>query len=180
MPKKKKNLLLDIVASDQLTIELVFGKAVWEKFLEFQPDVEIVGVGNGPVCSYNGEYIENAKMVMRCNHYQKQTKSGEGRRKLVQNAMCNSFVSVAKSSEHHDCVFLYDWCRRAKVVLALESTDDRKQISKAIKAQQLTGDPIMSKICLPAKKCCRESLRSIVHAASTPLHSLCRQRESWD
>ena len=81
MSKKKKNLLMDIVTSDQLTIELVFGKAAWEKFLELQPDDEIVVVGNGPVCSYHGEYIENAKMVMRCNHYQEQTSSGEGRRK---------------------------------------------------------------------------------------------------
>ena len=83
MSKKKKNLLMDIVTSDQLAIELVFGKAAWEKFLELQPDDEIVVVGNGPVCSYHGEYIENAKMVMRCNHYQKQTKSGEGRREIA-------------------------------------------------------------------------------------------------
>ena len=96
---KKKNLLMDIVTSDQLTIELVFGKAAWEKFLELQPDDEIVVVGNGPVCSFHGEYIENAKMVMRRNHYQEQTSSGEGRRKMVQHAMCNSFVSMAKSSE---------------------------------------------------------------------------------
>ena len=81
MSKKKKNLLMDIVASDQLTIELVFGKAAWEKCLVLQPDDEFVVVGNGLVCSYHGERIDSAKMVMRCNHYQKQTKSGEGRRK---------------------------------------------------------------------------------------------------
>ena len=52
---KKKNLLMDIVTSDQLTIELVFGKAAWEKFLELQPDDEIAVVGNGPVRSYHGE-----------------------------------------------------------------------------------------------------------------------------
>ena len=96
---------MDIVTSDQLTIELVFGKAAWEKLQELQPDDEIVVVGNGPVCSYHGEYIENAKMVMRCNHYQEQTSSEGGRRKMVQNAMCNSFVSMAKSSENHDCGF---------------------------------------------------------------------------
>ena len=50
MSKKKTNLLMEIVTSDQLTIELVFGKAAWEKFLELQPDDEIVMVGNGPVC----------------------------------------------------------------------------------------------------------------------------------
>ena len=72
---------MDIATSDQLTIELVFGKAAWEKFQELQPDDEIVVVGNGLVCSHHGEYLENAKMVTRCNHYQKQTKSGEGRRK---------------------------------------------------------------------------------------------------
>ena len=37
------------------------------------------------------------------------------------------------------------------MVLALENTHDRILISKAIKAQQLTDDPIMSKICLPAE-----------------------------
>ena len=46
---------------------------------------------------------------------------------------------------------MYDWRRHAKVVLALENTDDRKQISEAIKAEQLAGDPIVSKICLPAE-----------------------------
>ena len=71
---------------------------------------------------------------------------------MVQNAMCNSFVSMAKSSEKSRLRFLYDWCRHAKVVLALENTDDRKQISEAIKAEQLAGDPIMSKICLPAAR----------------------------
>ena len=68
MSKKKKNLLMDIVTSDQLTIELVFGKVAWEKFLELQPDDEIVVVGNGPACSYRGERIDSAKMVMRCSH----------------------------------------------------------------------------------------------------------------
>ena len=105
MSTKKKKLLTDIVFEDQLSIEMVFGKAAWDKFLELRPDDDIVVVGDGLARSFRGEYIENAKMVMRCNHYQKRTQSGEGRRKLVQNAMCNSFVSMAKSSENHDCVF---------------------------------------------------------------------------
>ena len=46
---------------------------------------------------------------------------------------------------------MYGWRRHAKVVLALGNTDDRKQISEAIKAEQLAGDPVMSKICLPAE-----------------------------
>ena len=78
----KKKLLTDIVFEDQLSIERVFGKAAWEKFLELQPDDEIVVVGNGPVCSYHGEHIDSAKMVMWCHHYQRQTRSDEGRRNI--------------------------------------------------------------------------------------------------
>ena len=78
----KKQLLTDIVCADQLSIERVFGEVAWEKFLELQPDDEIVVIGNGPVCSFHGEYIENAKMVIRCNHYSEQTSSEEGRRKI--------------------------------------------------------------------------------------------------
>ena len=44
---------------------------------------------------------------------------------------------------------MYEWCRHAKVVLALENTESRQLIAAAINKQQLTGDPIMSKICLP-------------------------------
>ena len=65
----KKRLLSDIVCADQLSIERVFGKVAWETFLELQPDDEIVVIGNGLVCSSHGEYIEDAKMVIRCNHY---------------------------------------------------------------------------------------------------------------
>ena len=46
---------------------------------------------------------------------------------------------------------LYDWRRHAKVVLALENTESRKPITEANNKQQLTGDPIVSKICLPAE-----------------------------
>ena len=65
----KKQLLSDIVLENNgLGIESVFGEVAWEKFLELQPDDEIVVIGNGPVCSFHGEYIDNAKMVIRCNH----------------------------------------------------------------------------------------------------------------
>ena len=48
----KKQLLSDIVCADQLGIERVFGEVAWDKFLELQPDDEIVVIGNGPVCSF--------------------------------------------------------------------------------------------------------------------------------
>ena len=45
---------------------------------------------------------------------------------------------------------MYDWCKHAKMVLALENTEVRKQITETINnKQQLTGDAIMSNICLP-------------------------------
>ena len=80
----KKQLLSDIICADQLGIERVFGEVAWEKFRELQPDDEIVVIGNGPVCSFHGEYIENAKMVIRCNHYSEhgKTSSEEGRRNI--------------------------------------------------------------------------------------------------
>ena len=80
----KKQLLSDIMWADQLSIGRVSGEVVWGKFLELQPDDEIVVIGNGPVCSFHGEYIENAKMVVRCNHYSEhgKTSSEEGRRKI--------------------------------------------------------------------------------------------------
>ena len=80
----KKQLLTDIIFADQLSIERVFGEVAWEKLLELQPDDEIVVIGNGLVCSFHGGYIENAKMVIRCNHYSENDKnsSEEGRRKI--------------------------------------------------------------------------------------------------
>ena len=44
MPQKQ--LLSDIVLADGFGIESVFGEVDWEKFLEFQPDDEIVVICN--------------------------------------------------------------------------------------------------------------------------------------
>ena len=130
MSKKRKNLLPDIVTSDQLTIELVFGKAAWEKCQELQPDDEIVVVGNGPVCAYHGEYIENAEMVMRCNHYQKQTKSGDGSQKIGSKCDAQFICLHGKEFRKSGLRSLYDWCRDAKVVLALENANGRHRSPK--------------------------------------------------
>ena len=71
----KKQLLTVVVGAEQLSIAKVFGEVAWQTFGELQPDDEIVVVGNGPVCSFHGEYIEDAKMVIRCNHYSEHGKT---------------------------------------------------------------------------------------------------------
>ena len=80
----KAQILSDIWFSKSgLSIENVFGRAAWAKFEELQPNDVIVVVGNGPVCSHDhGEYIDKAKLVIRCNHYSQFTSSEEGRRKI--------------------------------------------------------------------------------------------------
>ena len=80
----KAQILSDIWFSKSgLSIGNVFGRAAWAKFEELQPNDVIVVVGNGPVCSHDhGEYIEKAKLVIRCNHYSQFTSSEEGRRKI--------------------------------------------------------------------------------------------------
>ena len=147
----KKQLLSDIVLADGLGIESVFGEVAWERFLELQQDDEIVVVGNGPVCSFHGEYIENAKMVIRCNHYSENgnTSSEEGRRKIGRKCDVQFICLHGREFKRSGLEFLYEWCRDSKVVLALENSKARKPITEAIKKQQLTGDAIMSKICLP-------------------------------
>ena len=71
-----------------MAIENVFGDVAWAKFLDLQPNDDIVVVGNGPVCSQHGDYIEAAKMVIRCNHYsEKERTIGEGFKKS--GAKCN-------------------------------------------------------------------------------------------
>ena len=63
----KKQLLSDIVCADQLGIERVFGEVAWEKFLELQPDDEIVVIGNGPVCSFQAQFtrcLNNRRVIL--------------------------------------------------------------------------------------------------------------------
>ena len=80
--KAKKKLLDDIESGKNgLSIENIFGKAAWQKFQKLGRDDEIVVVGNGPVgvSSHHGDYIDRAKMVIRCNHYHENGKcSGDG------------------------------------------------------------------------------------------------------
>ena len=104
----KKQLLTDIVCADQLSIDRVFGEVAWEKFLELQPDDEIVVIGNGPVRSQHGEYIEKAKMAVRCNHYSESWKIEEGRRKV--GSKCDMQVICLRGREFNTSglQFLYD------------------------------------------------------------------------
>ena len=82
MKKTKQELLSDIVScKNGLSIENIFGNDAWQKFQELRRDDEIVVVGNGPVgeSSQFGAYIDRAKMVIRCNHYDENGKcSGDG------------------------------------------------------------------------------------------------------
>ena len=80
----KQQLLFDIWGSKSgLSIENVFGQAAWAKFEERQPGDDIVVVGNGPVSSLlHGEYIDSAKLVMRCNDYSEFTRKVNGLKKI--------------------------------------------------------------------------------------------------
>ena len=76
----KKELLSDIVlARNGLTIENVFGEVAWAMLQELQAHDVIVACGNGPVRSFHGGFIENAKLVIRCNRYLKDISSEERR-----------------------------------------------------------------------------------------------------
>ena len=148
----KKQLLSDIVLSKSgLGIENVFGQAAWAQFEELQPNDGIVLVGNGPVPSHDyAEYIETAKLVVRCNHYSMFTTSDEGRRKIGSKCDVQFICLHGKEFKKAGLQFLYDWCgKNSKVVLALENSKARGPITDAIKQQQLNGDAILSKICLP-------------------------------
>ena len=120
----KKQLLLDIWDSKSgLSIENVFGEAAWAKFEELQPNDVIVVVGNGPVSSLaHGDYIDSAKLVMRCNRYSQFTNSAMGRRKLGRKCyvqvICIHGREFEKKLEWCFCVTgagITKWCWRWRI-----------------------------------------------------------------
>ena len=137
----KKQLLLDIWNSKSgLSIENLFGAAAWAKFEELQPNDVIVVVGNGPVSSrVHGDYIDSAKLVMRCNRYSQFTSSAKCRRKIGRKCDVQVICLHGKESEKTGVLFLRDWCRNSEMVFALENSPVRGPITDAIKQQQLKG-----------------------------------------
>ena len=128
------------------------------KFEELQPNDVIVVVGNGPVCSHDhGEYMDKAKLVIRCNHYSQFSSSEEGRKKIGSKCDVQVICLHGKESKKTGGQCLRGWCRSSRVVLALDNSSVREAITDAIKQQQIKGDAILSKIFLP-----EESL-SLIH-----------------
>ena len=148
----KKELLSDIVhARNGLTIEKVFGEVAWAKFQELQAHDVIVVCGNGPVRSFHGEFIENAKLVIRCNHYLNNTSRKDGQRKIGRKCDVQFVCLHGGEFKKAGLKFLHDWCRESKVVLALEITKARQTITSATEESNYRTDPILSKICLPSE-----------------------------
>ena len=120
----KKDLLSQIIYDDALKIEKVFGERAWAVFKELQPDDRIVVVGNGPVDnrSTHGEFIESAKLIIRCNHYLKDVQSDLGKTKRGRRCDVQFICLHGREFRKTGLKFLYDWCPESKVVLALENT----------------------------------------------------------
>ena len=164
----KKQLLADIVSSKfGLGIESVFGLVAWQKFQELQPYGEIVAVGHGPVCSCHGEYMDNAKMVIRCNHYSEVTSSKMVGGRLEANAMCSSFVYMAGHSKKVECSFcmtgavIPKWCWRWRTPRR-DNHSPRQSKQSSSRAM-----PSCPKSVCQKKAFCRASLKSIALGAST-------------
>ena len=120
----KKDLLSEIIDDEALRIENVFGESAWDWFKDLQPDDHIVVVGNGPVDnrSTHGQFIDSAKLIIRCNHYLKDVQSELGKTKRGRRCdvqfICLHGVEFKKTGLQ----FLYDWCPESGMVLALENT----------------------------------------------------------
>ena len=150
----KKDLLSKIINDEALRIEKVFGESAWAVFKELQQDHRIVVAGNGPVDpnSTHGEFIESAKLIIRCNHYLRDVESDLGQRKRGRRCDVQFICLHGKEFQKAGLQFLYDWCPESKVVLALENTKAREQIIKAIveeRGQSPGANPILDKILWP-------------------------------
>ena len=121
----KQQLLFDIWCSKSgLSIENVFGQAAWAKFEERQPGDDIVVVGNGPVSSLlHGEYIDSAKLVMRCTDYSEFKRKVNGPKKI--GTKCDVQVICLQGKEFKkkmECSFCVPgagtptWCWRWRIL----------------------------------------------------------------
>ena len=150
----KKDLLSQIINDEALRIEKVFGESAWAVFKELQQDDRIVVVGNGPVdpSSTHGKFIESAKLIIRCNNYLANVQSDLDQRKRGRRCDVQFICLHGGEFRKAGLQFLYDWCPESKVVLALENTNAREKISKAIveeRGRSPGANPILAKILWP-------------------------------
>ena len=160
MENKKRKLLANISEGrDGFRMEEVFGAKAWQTFKRLHEDDEIVVVGNGPVKSFCGAYIDKARMVVRCNDYLQFTKLEDGPKKIGTKCdvqfMCLQGVQFKEKGVN----YLREWCRDTDIALAIENSPATDPIAAAIKEQQLLGDAILSKIYV-AKDSTRKRLCS--------------------
>ena len=91
---EKRHLLDTIVWRDSaLAIEHMFGPYSWEQFGKLKETSWIVVVGNGPVRQFHQNRIDNAELVIRCNHYGEILQEPLARKKL--GSKCDSLGAVA-------------------------------------------------------------------------------------
>ena len=111
----KQQLLSDIWCSNsELSIENVFGQTAWAKFKELRPGDDIVVVGNGPVSSLrHGEYIDSAKLVMRCNDYSEFTSKVNGPKKIGTKCDVQVICREGEIFKKRGVRFLCAWCRNS-------------------------------------------------------------------
>ena len=169
MKKTKKELLSDIVFCENgLSIENVFGDAAWQKFAQLTQDDEIVVVGNGPVSSCHGAYIDNAKMVVRCNHYDENKKcsSPDGGAKIGRKCDVQFVCLHGRMFQKKGCSFcmtgahIRKWCWRWRTPTRDQPSPKRSKSSNAKAIPSSTKS-----ICLK-NAFCRQSLKSIALGAS--------------
>ena len=144
----KTRKLLDNISEgrDGFRIEQVFGAKAWQTFEKLHEDDEIVVVGNGPVTSSCGAYIDKTRMVVRCNDYLQFTNMENGPKKIGTKCDVQFMCLHGGFFEKKGVDFLRDWCRETDIALALEDSAAKDPITAAINEQQLLGDAILSKI----------------------------------
>ena len=147
MENKKRKLLANISEGrDGFRMEEVFGAKAWQTFEKLHEDDEIVVVGNGPVKSFHGQYIDKAKMVVRCNDYRQFINKENGPKKI--GTKCDvQFVRLhGRFFAEQGVQYLREWCKETDIALALEDSAAKDPITAAINEQKLLGDAILSKI----------------------------------
>ena len=147
MEDKKKKLLTNISEGrDGFRMEEVFGASAWQKFESLHKDDEIVVVGNGPVKSFYGEYIDKARMVVRCNDYRQFIKKENGPKKIGTKCDVQFMCLHGSIFEKKGVKYLREWCQETDIALALENSGAKDPIIAAINEQKRLGDAVISKI----------------------------------
>jgi hypothetical protein len=149
--EQKRHLMEAIIdGSHGLDIETVFGAPAWEFFQQqlHGNGNSIVVCGNGPVaptCRLQKE-IDESQLVIRCNDYLK-VFGGVAARKSVGSRCDVQFICLHGLCFRKGGVqFLRDWCKESSIVLAMENTKARGDVTQAVKAELLSGDAFFEKI----------------------------------